>query len=145
MDGSLNCLTCFSLWLSRNSFKVNGQQLKQFLELSSKEHVECLILHVSNSEEQLWCWDSLGVLSTQPKFAWDFFPSFLFFSVFFSFLFVYLDTFLFLLCVYVCPLFFFIVSFVSRSSFSFSMFVFLFSFYFLLYVSVYSKWGHCVI
>jgi len=27
------------------AFKVNGERLKQFLELPSKEDVECLILH----------------------------------------------------------------------------------------------------
>ena len=31
-------------------FKVNGQRLKKFLELPSKEDVECLILHKPNPD-----------------------------------------------------------------------------------------------
>jgi len=51
MDASIYCFTVFPYGAveivdpnTGAKFKVNGSQLKQFLELPSSEYVECLIL-----------------------------------------------------------------------------------------------------
>jgi len=91
-------------------FKVNGQWLKQFLELPDKEDVECPILHES-SPGRWWCRDNSGVLSARSGF----FSSLLSFSLFvlfpFFFSFCIGGCFLFFFCVYMLRIWFWVWSF----------------------------------
>jgi len=136
LDGSVYCSSYFSLCVveikdpdTGAKFKVNRQRLKKFLEFSSPEDVEYLIL-CEPSYEDWWflCWYSLGIISTRPRLI-D--PSFSLFSFVLSLLFFFsVFWFWFSFCLYV----FLFVIFLDKILLVLSKFHFLFiSFH---------QWGH---